>query len=256
MRSLNKRVAVVTGASRGIGRAIAEAFAKNGALVVVHFGQNNMAANETVSAIESIGGAAFAIQADLASPDEIQRFYHTLDQQVTARTGTEGFDILVNNAGIASPASYREMTADQFDYLFAVNVRGAFLMTQAAISRLRDGGRIINISSVASRHASPTPMVPPYSMTKAALDAFTLGLAQDLGSRNITANTIAPATVETDMNARFISDPQVRKAIEAQTALGRIGEPRDIADVALFLAADESRWITGQYIEASGGFRL
>jgi 3-oxoacyl-[acyl-carrier protein] reductase len=256
MSSLRNKIAVVTGASRGIGHSVAEILAKDGALVVVHFGQNSKAAEETVSTIASNGGAAVAIQADLASFSQIQRFYEALDRELIARTGRNQFDILVNNAGIASPASYREMTAEQFDHLFAVNVRGAFFMTQAAISRLRDGGRIINVSSLASQHAPPSTRVAPYSMSKAALDAFTRCLAQDLGNRNITANTIAPGPVETDINSHFLRDPGIRKGIEEQTALRRVGHPSDIANIARFLASEESHWITGQYIAASGGFRL
>ncbi len=129
-------------------------------------------------------------------------------------------------------------------------------MTQLALSRMRDHGRVINISSFASRRASPSPYTLSYSMAKGALDAFTLGLAWDVGKRGITVNTIAPATVETDMNRKFIADPKIRQGIEAETALGRIGAVEDIADVALFLASEESRWVTGQYIEATGGFRL
>jgi 3-oxoacyl-[acyl-carrier protein] reductase len=253
---LKDKIAVVTGSSRGIGRAIAERLAKEGALVVVHYGSNSKAADETVRAIKSESGAAFALPADLASVEEIQRFFRRLDEELTSRSGSNQFDILVNNAGIASPASYREMTAEQFDHLFAVNVRGAFFVTQAAIPRLRNGARIVNISSIASRHASPSPMTPPYSMTKAALDAFTLGLAQDLGQRGIIANTIAPGAVETDINVQFLQKPEIRKVIEEQTALRRIGQTTDVANVAAFLVSDDNTWVTGQYIEAGGGFRL
>jgi len=256
MRELENKVALVTGASRGIGRGIADALAGDGAMVIIHFGRNSEAADETVKLIASRGGAAFALPADLACAQEIESFFVALDEQLTARAGSNQLDILVNNAGIASPASYREMSAAQFDHLFAVNVRGAFLVTQAAIRRMRPGGRIINISSLASRHAAPSPMVPPYSMTKAALDALTLGLAQDLGPLNITANVIAPGPVETDINSQFLSRPEIRKGIEEQTALGRIGEVQDIANLARFLASSQSQWITGQYIAAAGGFHL
>lgn len=253
---LKEKVAVVTGGGRGIGRAIAERLAKVGALVVVHYDSNMEAAAETVREIESKGGTAFAAQADLSSIEQIQRFFRTLDDDLTSRTGDNRFDILVNNAGISSPAPYQQMTAEQFDHLFAVNVRGAFFLTQFALPRLRDGGRIINISSTASRRATPSPVTAAYSMTKAALDAFTLALAQDLGRRKITVNTIAPGTVETDINAQFLQQPEVRNLIEGQTALGRIGEVADIAGVAAFLASADGGWITGQRIEASGGFRL
>jgi len=254
--TLQAKVAVITGSSRGIGRGIAERLAKEGALVVIHCGSNAKAADEVVRAIESKGGTAFALQADLASVEEIQRFFERLDENLVSRTGSNQFDILVNNAGISSPAPYHQMTVEQFDHLFAVNVRGPFFVTQAAIARLREGGKIINISSLASRHASPSPFTAAYSMTKAALDAFTLALAQDLGQRKIVANTIAPGAVETDMNVQFLQKPEIRKVIEEQTALRRIGQAADIANVAAFLASDDNTWVTGQYIEAGGGFRL
>jgi NAD(P)-dependent dehydrogenase (short-subunit alcohol dehydrogenase family) len=256
MMRLKNKVGVVTGSSRGIGRAIAERLAQEGALVAVHYGSNAEAAAETVRQIEAKGGAAFAVQADLARSEQIQQLFEALDAELTRRTGSPQFDILVNNAGVSSPASYREITVEQLDHVFGVNVRGAFFVTQAALSRLRDGGRVINISSTASRHASPTPMVAPYSMSKAALDAFTLALAQDLGPRQITANTIAPGAVETDMNSEHLQKPEVRDMIARSTALRRIGQVADIANAAALLASDDSAWITGQYIVADGGFRL
>jgi len=147
MGELNGKVALVTGASGGIGRSIAEVLANDDAMVIVHFGKNSKAAEETVGAIASRGGSAFALQADLASPEEIERFFVVLDAELTMRRGNNQLDILLNNAGIASPASYLEMSVEQFYHLFAVNVRGAFLMTQAAIHRMRPGG-----GSSISRH--------------------------------------------------------------------------------------------------------
>lgn len=162
-------------------------------------------------------------------------------------------DILVNNAGIGSSLPLQQTTEEQFDQLFSVNVKGAFFITLSALGRLRDGGRIINVSSASSRH--PSPQAAVYSMTKAALDAFTVALAADLGKRNITVNTIAPGVVETDINADVLQKPEVRKYIINTTALGRIGKVTDIAGVAAFLASADSAWVTGQYIEASGGLR-
>jgi len=253
---LNGKVAVVTGSSRGIGRGIAVRLAKDGASVVVHYMSNAKAAEEIQRHIESQGGTAFALQADLASIDEIRRFFERLDTELNTRNRTNQFDILINNAGISSPAPYRQMTPEQFDQLFAVNVRGPFFVTQAAIPRLRDGGKIINISSLVSRHASPSPFTAAYSMTKAALDAFTLAVAQDLGARGIIANTIAPGVVETDINSQFLQKPEVRKQVTEQTALGRIGETGDIANLVAFLTSNDNTWVTGQYIIAAGGFRL
>ncbi|HMF09559.1 MAG TPA: SDR family oxidoreductase [Thermoanaerobaculia bacterium] len=254
--ALDGKVALVTGASRGIGRAIAERLAEDGAVVVVHYGSNAAAADDTVRSIESAGGKAFAAAADLSSLEQIQSLFERVDSELDSRMGTNALDILVNNAGRSSPAHYQQLTPQQFDHLFAVNVRGAFRVTQLALTRMREGGRIINISSVASRRATLSPIAVPYGMTKAALDAFTLGLAQDLGRRKITVNTIAPGVVQTDINAEALRPPEVRKMLEGQTALGRLGEATDIAGVAAFLASEESRWVTGQYIEVSGGLRL
>lgn len=253
---LEGKVAVVTGSSRGIGRAIAEKFASEGAFIVVHSSKESDAAFSTLKSITTNGGEAIALAADLSSVDQIRRLYESLDKELTEHLGASQLHILVNNAGINSPAPYQQLTEEQFDKVFAVNAKGAFFMTQMALPRMRDGGRIINISSFASRRASPSPYTLSYSMAKGALDAMTVALAGDLGKRGITVNTLAPATVETDINRKFITDPKVRRGIEAETALGRIGTVGDIADVALFLASEESRWVTGQYIEATGGFRM
>ncbi len=256
MMRLESKVALITGSSRGIGRAIAEKFALEGASVVVHSSKESEAAFSTLKAIVAAGGNAIALAADLSSVEGIRKFFLELDRELADHLGSSQLDILVNNAGVSAPAPYDKMTEEQFDRIFAVNVKGAFFMTQMALVRMRDRGRIINISSFASRHASPSPYTLTYTMTKGALDAFTIALAGALGERGITANTIAPATVETDMNRKFIADPKIRQRIEAETALGKIGTVDDIADVALFLASEESRWVTGQYIEVTGGFRL
>ncbi|MCE7982500.1 MAG: SDR family oxidoreductase [Caldilinea sp. CFX5] len=252
---LQGKVALVTGGSGGIGRAIAQRLAHDGALVAVHYGHNAETARQTVQEIAANGGAAFAVQADLAEVAQIERLYQALDRELEQRTGGKQLDILVNNAGISALFPYQQMTPAQFDQLFAVNVRGAFFLTQMALSRLRDGGRIINISSDASKGASP-PISVAYSMSKAALDAFTISLAADLGKRQITANTIAPGATETEMNADMFKDPAVRKQVASMTALGRLGTSTDIANVVALLASADSAWITGQYIVASGGLRL
>lgn len=252
---LQGKVALVTGGSGGIGRAIAQRLAHDGALVAVHYGHNAEAARRTVQEIEANGGGAFAVQADLAEVAQIERLYQTLDRELAQRTGGKQLDILINNAGISALFPYQQMTPAQFDQLFAVNVRGAFFLTQMALPRLRDGGRIINISSDASKGASP-PISVAYSMSKAALDAFTLSLAADLGKRQITANTIAPGATETQMNAHMFAKPEVRKSVADMTALGRLGTPADIANIVALLASADSAWITGQYIVASGGLRL
>jgi NAD(P)-dependent dehydrogenase (short-subunit alcohol dehydrogenase family) len=229
--------------------------AKDGALVAVHYGHNTEAANRTVGEIEASGGAAFALQADLSSVTQIEQLYQALDAELAQRTQSNHFDILVNNAGLSATIPYTQMSAAEFDQLFAVNVRGPFFMVQAALSRLREGGRIINISSATSRHAA-RPIVVAYGMSKAALDAFTVSLAADLGRRGITANTIGPGAIETEMNAEILNKPEARQAAISMTPLGRIGNVTDIANIAAFLASEEGGWVTGQYIAATGGMGL
>ena len=251
---LKSKVAVVTGASRGIGRAIAQRFAQEGALVAVHYGRNADAAKSAVSEIEASGGKAFALQAEVTSVAEMEGFYAQLDAELEKRTGGKQFDILVNNAGVGFFNALEKTTEEEFDQLFSVNVKGAFFMTQHAIPRLRDGGRIINISSGVSKR--PSKDLVAYTMTKAALDAMTVALAADVGKRGITVNTLAPGFTETDMNVEMLKDAAMRKRISDMTAMGRVGRVEDIAGVAVFLASDESAWVTAQYIEASGGFML
>jgi 3-oxoacyl-[acyl-carrier protein] reductase len=252
--SLKGKVAIVTGASRGIGRAIATRLARDGALVCVNYRSNAEAARSVVREIEWAEGQAFAIQADVGSVGELGRFFEALDVELTARLGDRRFDILVNNAGVAVRGLTASTTEAEFDQVFATNVKGPFFTTQHAIPRLRDGGRVINISSGLSRR--PMPRATAYSMTKAAIDTFTLALAAELGRRGITVNTLAPGLTATDMNAGLRADPNVEKTILAMTALGRIGKVEDIAEAAALLASPDSAWVTGQYFEASGGLGL
>src|SRR5438270_5023006 len=202
---LKGKVAVVTGGSRGIGRAIARRFAQEGALVAVHYGKNAEAAAATVRDIEASGGKALAIGAELGSLANIEQFYKQLDAELKKRTGKAEFDILVNNAGVAFFRNIEQTTEKEFDELFAVNVKGAFFVTQEALPRLRDKGRIINISSGVSKR--PSKDLIAYTMTKAALDAMTVALAAEVGKRGITVNTIALGYVATDINSQMLSDP-------------------------------------------------
>lgn len=251
---LKEKVAVVTGASRGIGRAIALRLARDGALVGVHYSSSEAAATAVVREIEESGGSAFLLKADVSSVPQIKQMYDSLDAELTKRTGTAQFDILVNNSGVAPAATVDETTEETFDQVISVNLKGAFFVTQQALPRLRDGGRIINISSVVAR--TPIPEVAVYCMSKGAINTFTLLLAGQLGKRGITVNTLAPGWTATDMNADVLADPEMRQQISSLTTLGRIGSVDDIASVAAFLASPDSGWVTGQYIEASGGFKL
>jgi 3-oxoacyl-[acyl-carrier protein] reductase len=254
MKKLKDKVAVVTGGSRGIGRAIAERLAEDGALVCVNYRGNAEAAAEAVNEIKAAGGEAFSLQADVGSIEQIGRFFEALDAELTARRGDRRFDILVNNAGVALVGTTAAATEADFDRLFAVNVKGPFFATQHAIPRLRDGGRVINLSSNLSRR--PMPQATAYSMTKAAIDTFTVSLAAELGSRGITVNTLAPGLTATDMNAGMREHPDVDRAFSSMTALGRVGKVEDIADAVAMLASPDSGWVTGQYVEASGGLGL
>jgi len=252
--NLKGKIAVITGASRGIGRAIAVRIAKDGAMVVVNYQKNAEAAAAVVREIEAAGGEAFALPGDVSTVEQIHSFFQTLDTELIKRKDSNQFDILVNNAGIGRQGTVETTSEEIFDQLFDLNVKGTFFMTQQAISRLRDGGRIINLSSALSRYAYP--QMAAYSMGKAAINHFTLILAADLGKRGITVNAIAPGLIATDFTAHTRQNPKAIQQISSHTALGRIGEVEDIAGVAAFLASDEAGWVTGQYIEVSGGTGL
>lgn len=253
-RRLEGKVAVVTGASRGIGRGIAQRLAAEGALVAVHYGVQRDSAEETVLRIEAAGGAAFAIGAPLESLEGVNRFLAALDEELTRRRGSNSFDILVNNAGIGTSSPLEETTEEEFDRLIAVNVKAPFFIVQQSLGRLRDGGRIINISSGVTRIAFPHIMA--YNLTKGALNTFTLHLAQLLGPRGITVNAVMPGIVDTDVNASWLHTPEGWKNAEDMSALGRVGEPADIADVVAFAASPDGRWVTGQMLDATGGSHL
>jgi 3-oxoacyl-[acyl-carrier protein] reductase len=252
-RGLEGKVAVVTGGSRGIGRAIACRLSREGALVVVHYGRDRAAANEVVRVIEGEGGRAFAVRAEFGTPGAVETFYEGLDTVLREHTGSASFDILVNNAGVAPLKGLEATNELMFDELVAVNVKTPFFLVQKALGRLRDGGRIINVSSGVARLAYPEAIA--YALTKGALDNFTLAMAWQLGPRGITVNSLAPGYVQTDMNPS-LSDPEVRSDVARGIALGRVGQPDDIADVAAFLASSDGRWVTGTYVDATGGSLL
>ncbi|WP_028612462.1 SDR family oxidoreductase [Paenibacillus harenae] len=254
MHKLKGKVALVTGASRGIGRAIAARLAQEGALVAVHYGKNAEAAEAVVRDMERIGGTAFTIGQKLGSSESIQALYKALDEALKERTGDTRFDILVNNAGIALSAPIEDTTEEAFDDIMTINVKTPFFLTQQALPRLRDEGRIINLSSAVTRISLPA--IPAYSMTKGAINTLTLALSNQLGPRGITINAIQPGFVATDMNAGMLQDPAGQKFGADFSTFGRWGQPDDVADVAAFLASPDSRWVTGQLIDASGGSHL
>ncbi|MCF2530310.1 SDR family oxidoreductase [Yinghuangia soli] len=254
---LTGKVALVTGSSRGIGRGIAERLAADGAFVVVHYAGNAAAADETLARITAAGGRAVAIRAELGVPGDAEALWTAFDDAVAAAGPAAGIgpglDILVNNAGISTYGRIHEVSEADFDRVFAVNAKAPFFVIRQGLERLRDGGRIVNISSGVTRIAFPSTTA--YSMTKGALNTLTLTLAQDLGPRGITVNAVAPGLVHTDA-ADWLNDPAAAKQGAAYSAFDRLGEPADIADIVAFLASDDARWITGQYIDGTGGALL
>ncbi|KIZ14166.1 glucose 1-dehydrogenase [Streptomyces natalensis] len=257
MGTLSGRTALVTGGSRGIGRAISERLARDGARVAVHYGRDEAAAKETVAAIGAEGGRAFTVRAELGVPGDAATLWAAFDEQA------EGLDILVNNAGINTAVDgtlkrIGEVTEEDFDRLFAVNAKAPFFIAQQGLRRMRDGGRIITTSTGLTRGVAKPELIA-YAMSKGAVDVFTSTLAKDLGPRGITVNAVAPGAVDTDMNAGWLrgeDNSQARAALRAISPLGRVGQPADIGDVVAFLASDDSRWVTGQWIDATGGALL
>lgn len=253
-QSLKGKVAVITGASRGIGRAIAVRFGRDGSLVAVHYGRNKNGAESTVQEIEAEGGTAFSIGVELGTLASVEQLFRLLDAELTRRTGNNQFDILVNNAGVAPDSPVESATEAVFDQVFALNAKVPFFVSQKALPRLKDGGRIINISSAGTRIAFPEKAA--YAMTKGALNILTLELAKALGPQNITVNSLAPGFTDTDMTADILSNPQGLEFAKSASAFNRVGQPDDIADAAAFLASHDGRWVTGQYLDVTGGVRL
>ncbi|MFC6162010.1 SDR family NAD(P)-dependent oxidoreductase [Kribbella jiaozuonensis] len=244
---MNDRVALVTGASRGIGRAIAERLAAAGAEVAVHYNQDKAGAEET---LERIGGRGFVIGAELGVPGDAD----AVVEQLAAGLSGRRLDVLVNNAAAPPAGPIGTDSVEAFDRLMAVNVRAPYFLIQRLLPVLADGGRIISVSSVATRMANPTQT--SFAMTKGAVETMTRTLAQELGRRSITVNAVAPGATRTEANGAIFETPGLSELIVSHTALGRLGSGEDVAEVVAFLASPEARWITGQVVDASGGLHL
>jgi bifunctional oxygenase/reductase len=253
MTRLADRTALVTGASRGIGRATAERLASDGALVAVHYNTRARAANEVVDGIVGNGGRAFAVRAELGVPGDVDTLFDAVEAGLKAHNdGDVRLDILVNNAGVMGGSAPQDMTPEQFDQLFAVNAKAPFFIIQRALTLMPDGGRIINISSGLTRFANPHEVA--YAMTKGAVEMLALHFAKALGPRGITVNSVAPGITRND-NPLF-GIPEAVAAMSAMSTFNRVGEPSDVADVVAFLATPDARWVTGSFVDASGGTLL
>ena len=249
MKNLQSKVALVTGASKGIGAAIARELAARGAAVAVNYSGSKAGAEKVVAEIEAAGGNAVALQADLSNPDSIGPFVNT----VAAKLGP--IDILVNNAGVYEFGPLEQISPAHFNKMFNLNVLGLLLTTKEAVAHFNPkGGSVINISSVAADGMAGGAV---YSATKGAVDSVSVALAQELGAKKIRVNSVNPGMVVTEgVQAAGIVGSDFEKEHVQRTPLGRVGQPQDIATIAAFLASDESTWVSGQVIYASGGFRL
>lgn len=239
------KVVLITGASRGIGRKIAEDFAERGAKVIVNYSSNKETADEVIAAIKLNGGEAAAVQADISQVAEVELLFRSameLYGQV---------DILVNNAGIMITKPIEQVTEADFDKQFAINVKGTFFACQQAALHMKQGGRIINFSTSVAGAMFPAYSV--YAGTKGAVEQFTRHLAKEFGPKGITINTVAPGPVNTELFTVGKTEEQINGIVK-MNSFGRLGEPKDISDVVLFLASEQTRWMTGQTIRVNGGF--
>ncbi|MGW0178033.1 SDR family oxidoreductase [Nocardia sp. NPDC003345] len=247
MTALAGRTALVTGAGRGIGAAIALRLAADGARVGVHYGRSAEAAEKVVARIHEAGGEAFAFAVPLGADGDAEALWEAFDAHA------EGLDILVNNAGIlGAPVPFADLTREAYDEVFAVNTTAPVFLVQRGLGRLRDGGRIVNVSTSLT-HGLRLPDLLSYTMSKAAVDAFTALMAKELAPRGITVNAVGPGGVDTDMNAARLATAEGRAQLAAQSPFDRVARPDDIADIVAFLASGDARWVTGQWIDASGG---
>ena len=248
MAKLTGKVAVVTGASKGIGAAIAQELAKDGASVIVNYSSSGQQADAVVAKIQAAGGNAKSVRADVSQPGQAKQLIDTTVSEFGR------VDILVNNAAVYDFLPLEQVTEAHFDRMFNLNVKGLLFTTQAAAAAFGErGGSIINIGSMASQTPPPGSVV--YSATKGALDVITKGLAAELGPKKILVNAVLPGPVETEGAQSMDNWDQFKNMLVPRTPLGRVGQPRDIATVVSFLASDDAGWITGQIIPAAGGLR-
>lgn len=254
MEQLKAKTALVTGGARGIGAAIVRRLAAEGAQVAFVYKGAKDAADALAAEVTASGGSAFAIQADVSDPAQIAAMFAACD---AAFGPGPNLDILVNNAGVGSDgqdASLKSGSAELFDYMMTVNAKGPYLVTQAALPRLRDYGRVVNIGSISGKVAQP--FAAGYAMTKRALQSLTFSTAAQVARRGITCNLIAPGAVATDFITKLREQPGFDEGTTRATPMGRLGQPDDIAGAVLMLCREEARWVTGNVIEAAGGLGI
>jgi NAD(P)-dependent dehydrogenase (short-subunit alcohol dehydrogenase family) len=249
------KIALITGASRGLGRSTAIATAKHGIDVVGTYHSNKAEADSLVQEIGTLGRKAAMLQLDTGDTKSFDAFKGDFQKALKQTFGREDFDFLVNNAGIGIGAMITETKEEDFDRVMNINLKGVYFLTQKLLPLMKDGGRIVNLSSGLARFS--LMRMSAYAMTKGAIEVFTRYLAKELGPRGITANTVAPGAIETDFGGGFVRDnPEAKKAVAAITSLGRAGLPDDIGPMIASLLSDDNRWVNGQRIEVSGGAHL
>ncbi len=252
MTNNSQKIALVTGSSRGLGKSTALNLAKKGVDVIVTYHSNAAEADQVVSAIESIGAKAAALQLDTTNTKTFDGFVGQVKQSLQTKWQTDRFDFLVNNAGTGIYASFADTTEDEFDHLMNIHVKGVFFLTQKLLPLINDGGRIVNLSTGLSRIILPG--YAAYASMKGAIETLTLYMAKELGHRQIGVNTVAPGAIETDFSGGGVRDnPEINKFFASQTALGRVGLPDDIGGAIASLLSEDNKWVNAQRIEVSGG---
>ena len=252
MTTNNRKIAIVTGSSRGLGKSTALHLAKQGVNIIVTYHSNAEEAANVVAQIEAVGAKAIALQLDSSNTSTFDGFVAQIQQSLTDKWQTDRFDFLVNNAGIGLYKPFMETTEDEFDRLMNIQVKGVFFLTQKLLPLMNDGGRIVNLSSGLTRFTLPG--YAAYASTKGAIETLTLYMAKELGSRQIAVNVVAPGAIETDFAGGSVRDnPEINGFIASQTALGRVGLPDDIGGAIASLLSEENKWVNAQRIEVSGG---
>lgn len=250
-----KKISLVTGGSRGLGRDMAISLAKKGNDVIITYANNNDEANQTIKLVQEAGGKCVALQLDLSKLNKLDEFISVLKITLKEKFNTDHFDFLINNAGMGKTTPFEQVTEEAFDEFLNVHYKGVYFLTQKCLPSINQGGSIINLSSGTTRFANPGYSV--YASMKGAVETLTKYLAKELGAKGIRANVVAPGPIETDFNGGAIrNNPQMKTILSGLSPLGRVGNADDIGGVVAFLCSDDAKWINGQRIEVSGGINV